>query len=134
VLSGGWKPGTFNQVCGAGWTASRAGDELTLSGLKGTAVGVLVYLYRNANHGVAEVWVDDGPRLRLDAYVPTSGGGYPGPYIRFFPVAEGLGPGPHTLHLRVLPDKNQEVRSNRHHVFELIHVLTAGAVGEPGKR
>lgn len=134
VLKGAWKPGTLDQVCGVGWTARRAGDELTLSGLTGTAVGVLVHLYRDANHGVAEVWVDDGPRLKIDAYVPTSGGSYPGPYIRFFPVAEGLAPGPHTLHVRVLPDKNPEVRSNRDHTFELIHVLTAGAAPGPGKR
>jgi len=75
--------------------ADRPGAELTLE-FTGTAIGA--YVLAGPDAGVAEARVDGGPPKRVDLYHRFSKGLH---YPRTVMFATDLGPGKHTLHLRI---------------------------------
>lgn len=131
VMDGTWQKGHFDKVCGGGWVGRDPGAELAFPDLEGTTFGVGVKLQRNRDYGVAEIWVDDGPRLKIDSYMPTSAGAWGGPAPTFYLVTEELPAGPHTLYVRILEEKNSEVSSNEKHTFELMNVYVDGVPFTP---
>lgn len=126
--TGKWRFGFFDRGQGTGWTGLQAGGELTFNEILGTAVGVVVRLQRDENYGMAEIWVDDGPPIKVDAYLPAAAGPGSGPNSQYYLVAENLPLARHTVHVRISPDKNPETGANTQHTFELMSLLVAGAV------
>jgi lysophospholipase L1-like esterase len=132
TMQGNWNKGRLDKSCGGGgWLGNDAGAELTFPNLEGTTFGVGVRVQRNRDFGIAEVWVDDGPHVKIDSYLPLSAGSWGGPVPNFTLVAENLSAGPHTLHVRILDEKNPEASSSQKHSFELMSVFVDGVPATP---
>ncbi len=131
TVQGSWEKGRFDKVCGGGWVGNGAGAELTFPDLVGTTFGVAVRVQRDRDYGIAALWVDDGPHVKIDGYMPSSAGSWGGPAPSFYLVAENLPAGSHTLHVRVLDEKNPEVSSTEKHTFELMNVFVDGVSVTP---
>lgn len=117
TLNNGWEPGSEDPFFGAGWKTSQPGSELSFV-LEGRAISVLFWRIKGAM-GQAEAWVDDGPRVLLEAWFDADWGGY----TPFQLVARDLGPGQHTLHVKLLETRHAQSTGN---AFELRAVMTAG--------
>lgn len=102
---------------GVAWRADEPGATLDVS-FQGTSCAVAYYRVKG-DMGRAEAWVDDGPPVLLEGWFEADWGGYSACTL----VSRGLDPGPHTLHVRVLPDRAEA--SGGHH-FEVHAVLVAG--------
>lgn len=131
TMQGNWKRGHFDKACGDGWVGYDAGSELIFPDLEGTTFGIGVRVQRNRNFGIAEAWVDDGAHLKIDSYLPSSAGAWGGPAPTFYLIAENLPAGIHTLHIRILEEKNPEVTSTPKHTFELMNVFVNGVPVSP---
>jgi lysophospholipase L1-like esterase len=131
TMQGNWNKGRYDKICGGGWVGKDTGAELIFPDLEGITFGVGVKTQRYRDYGMAEIWVDDGPHLKIDSYMPTSTGPWGGPVPVFYLVAENLPAGKHTLHVRVLDEKNPEVSSTEVHSFELMNVFVDGVPVTP---
>ncbi|MBN1429436.1 MAG: SGNH/GDSL hydrolase family protein [Anaerolineae bacterium] len=125
IIEGSWEIGYFNRRTGEGWVGEQVGDELIFEGLQGTAFGIILRKEGDVNFGMAEVWVDDGEPIKVDAFMPSSAGWY-GPAAQFHLVAKDLPLAAHTLHIRIIDEKNPETGDNTNHIVEVANVFAAG--------
>lgn len=114
----GWEPGIDDSLFGRGWRADKPGSLLEFT-VEGQAVSVLFWRIKGPM-GHAQAWVDDRPRVTLEAWFSADWGGY----TPFELIARDLAPGTHTLHVRLLSEKAPE--SNGYE-FQLRAVMTAGS-------
>jgi hypothetical protein len=116
----GWEVFTdpnFAGFFGKGWKTAAPGSTLEFK-VEGRAVSLLFYRIKGAM-GIARAQVDDQPPVTMDAWFDADWGGY----APFQLVARDLAPGPHTLRVTVLGDRNPESTGNEFHINA---VLIAG--------
>ncbi len=104
------------------WYGENVDDEITFS-VEGNAVSVMYTRHNNKLRGQVEVWVDEGPKVTLDAYWEETWG--PGTVLEV--IEEGLADGLHTLHVKVVESTSPGATG---HYFELHNVLKAGNIGD----
>ncbi|HOZ47547.1 MAG TPA: GDSL-type esterase/lipase family protein [Candidatus Hydrogenedentes bacterium] len=127
-ISEGWEVfdgGGFGPFYGPGWRTTSPGSVLEFE-VQGDAVSLVFYRIKGAM-GIAEAQVDDKPPTKMDAWFNADWGGY----TPFQLVARDLGPGPHTLRVTVLSEKNE---SSEGHEFRVQGVLCAGLEEAAGER
>ena len=95
---------------GKGWKTATPGSTLEFA-VEGRAASLLFYRIKGAM-GIAQAQVDDQPPVKMDAWFSADWGGY-GPFQL---VARDLAPGPHTLRVTVLGEKNPESTGNEFHI------------------
>lgn len=111
----GWGPGktSWGQDC---LEATAPGSVVSLT-VPGT-VTHLLYMRSEGDMGIAQVQVDGGAPMRLDAWTPSATG------INFcIKITEALEPGPHRVELRLSQEKADQSTGHR---FQLIGVMSAG--------
>ena len=113
----GWKECAGDARIGNGWETDQPGSTLTFT-VSGDAVSVLFWRIKGGM-GRAEAWMDDREPVLLEGWFSADWGGY----TPFQLIARDLGPGPHTLHIRLLEEKHEESTG---HDFQLRAVMTAG--------
>ncbi len=109
----GWEVFTdpaFGGFFGKGWKTATPGSTLEFT-VEGKAVSLLFYRIKGAM-GVARAQVDDQPPVNMDGWFSATWGGY----TPFQLVARDLAPGPHTLRVTLLGDKNPESTGNEFHI------------------
>ena len=99
------------------WTAETPGSEITFE-VKGSAIAILYSRYNTVNRGMAEVWLDNGKHILLNAHWNDTWG----PAIIFKMIGEFLESDKHTLHIKIV--KETDEWSNGH-FFQLLNVLSA---------
>jgi len=102
---------------GRTWWADEPGATLEVP-FEGTSCAIAYYRIKG-DQGRAEAWVDDREPVVLEGWFEADWGGY----SAFALIGRDLGPGEHTLHVRLLPDRAEGSRGHR---FEVHAVLVAG--------
>jgi lysophospholipase L1-like esterase len=103
----------------AGWSSNVPGNQIDFQ-VTGNAFSLVFTQNINADRGRAEVWVDEGEKTTIDAWMNEDWG----TRYSFKLVQEGLDDGVHTLHIRVLSESS--TTGNNIHIAR---VLAAGNVG-----
>jgi hypothetical protein len=111
------KSNTGWNVLPDGWTSKTPEAEITFE-IEGSAIAILYSRYNTADRGKAEVWLDNGKHIVLDAHWTDTWG----PATIFQMIGENLGAGKHTLHLKIA-GQIEDATSN--HFFQLLNVLKA---------
>lgn len=117
----GFEPTEPFQTYGPGWRAETPGSELAFT-VEGEAVSLLFWRVKGPM-GRAIAWVDDRDPVAMEGWFNADWGGF----TPFQLVARDLGPGPHTLRIRVLDERHPESAG---HEFRIHAVMTAGANAE----
>lgn len=117
AMSGGFAVGR-EATFGPCWAADAPGARIDVP-FEGSSVGVAHYRVKG-DMGRAKAWVDDGEPVVLEGWFEADWGGYSACTF----VALDLRPGPHTLHIEVLPERAEASGGHR---FEVHAVLAAGA-------
>jgi lysophospholipase L1-like esterase len=112
----GFTEGHTTQL-GTAWCADEPGATFELT-FEGSSCAVSHFRIKG-DMGRAEAWVDDGDRVLLEGWFEAEWGGYSACAF----IARDLGPGEHTLHVRLLPDRADASNGHR---FEIHGVLVAG--------
>jgi len=124
---GNWKKGTYECTAGlglgTGWCTDKSGDELVFELPACSTVSITYKRYQDNSYGIAEAWIDDGPRVRMDA--AYYGVPWPGPYAHFKIIQKGLEKKSHTLHIKVLSEKYSEIAAFPGNYFEVINILVS---------
>jgi lysophospholipase L1-like esterase len=115
LVNTGWSAGAVQ------WTSDTPGAELAFQ-IDGNAIAVKYDKKFDDIRGRAEVWVDDGPHLVIDAFFTETWGTKP----CFQLVAEGLPDGRHNLHSKILEEHDS--LSNGNYV-QILSVYKAGNIG-----
>ncbi len=115
----GWVRNGEDTQFGSGWKTETPGSLLEFK-VEGRAISVLFWRIKGPM-GIADAWVDDRKPVSLDAWFSADWGGY----TPFQLVARDLGPGSHTLHVRLRDDANP---ASTGHAFQLRAVMTAGVI------
>ncbi len=119
---------TIEPLSNAGWTASSSGWTTTGANnqidfkLTGNAISLIFTQNDDADRGRAEVWVDDGQAVTIDAYMNEDWG----TRYAFSLVQEGLSDDEHMLHI-----KSIEVSGTSGNKVNISRILSAGNVGVP---
>lgn len=106
-------------LLGPTWWADEPGATLEAR-FEGTSCAIAYYRIKG-DLGRAEVWVDDREPVVLEGWFEADWGGY----SAFALIGRDLGPGEHTLHVRLLPERAEGSQGHR---FEVHAVLVAGGV------
>jgi len=102
-----------------GWYAESVESQIDFK-LMGNAVSVIFTQNNKSNRGKAEVWVDEGEKTVIDAYMFDDWG----TKYAYALVQEGLADGEHVLHIKVLNETNTS--GNYVHIER---IMVAGNVG-----
>ncbi len=100
-----------------GWTTDRAGDEIVFR-VPGDFMAMRFYRIRG-DMGIAEVRIDGGEPVKLNAWFAPKWGGYVPSEV----IGRRLGPGVHEVRVRVLEETAPQSRGHR---FEIREILCAG--------
>ncbi len=109
----GWK------IASSGWISENAGDQIDFQVI-GNAFSLIFTQNDDANRGKAEVWIDDGEKKIIDAWMNEDWG----TRYAFTLIQEGLSDGNHIVHI-----KNIDQSSVSGHYVHIARLLTAGHVG-----
>jgi lysophospholipase L1-like esterase len=100
------------------WTSSKPGAEFIFP-FNGQSVGLTYSQFKDTIRGIADVWVDNLPAKKLNAYwTETWGKG-----TSMCMVAENLPNGPHMLHIKIT---NENSTGSKGHLFEFFSIMKAG--------
>ncbi|MCC6142469.1 MAG: SGNH/GDSL hydrolase family protein [Candidatus Hydrogenedentes bacterium] len=117
VTNEGWTQIEGDRRIGPGWKSDTPGSLLELT-VEGDTISLLFWRIKGPM-GRAQAWVDDGDAVMLEGWFDAEWGGY----MPFQVIARGLGPGPHTLHIRHLDEASP---GSTGHEFQVRAVMTAG--------
>jgi hypothetical protein len=120
VRNKGWRSFDRKDGGGIGWEADTPGDFLEFE-VEGTAISIIFYATKG-DRGMAEAWVDDGDRVKMDGWFPPDW-----KFAAFQLVAKDLTPGKHLLRVKVLEKRNE---ASKGHLFQIHSVLAAGLKGK----
>ncbi|MFC2137265.1 GDSL-type esterase/lipase family protein, partial [Bacteroidota bacterium] len=107
-------------IKGDGWFAEEINSEISFK-VDGNAVSILYSKHNDDFRGRAEVWIDNGTPITLDAYWEETWG----PATKFQLVKDGMESGEHTLHVKIIEESSNE---GERHYFEIQNVLKAGNI------
>ncbi len=110
-INNGWKKEKGS------WVATEAGAELVFK-VKGNSVAIQYTKHNTPDRGKAEVWLDNGEHLILDAYWTQTWG----PATLFKLLDGNMQEGEHELHVKVLNEKSEGSNGN---YFQLLNILIA---------
>ncbi len=112
LANSGW------QISSNGWTTAEANNQIDFQ-LSGNAISLIYTKNDDSDRGRAEVWVDDGPVVIIDAYMNQDWG----TMFAFSTIQEGLSDGQHTLHI-----KSIEASSTSGNKVNIARILCAGNI------
>lgn len=112
IANSGW------QVSSDGWTTTGANNQIDFQ-LSGNAISLIYTKNDDPDRGRAEVWVDDGPHVTIDAYMSADWG----TMFTFSTIQEGLSDEEHTLHI-----KSIEASSTAGNKVNIARILCAGNI------
>jgi lysophospholipase L1-like esterase len=112
------------------WSADTPGAELTFE-VDGNAIAVKYDKVYSTDRGRAEVWVDNGTHMVIDAFFTETWGTRP----CFQLVAEGLSDGNHTLHIKIMEEHDPLSSGNYLHILSVYkagNITSAPPIAVPG--
>lgn len=113
-------------ILNSGWTNTAKGWESETSGAQidfkilGNAISLIFTQTNGTQRGKAEVWVDEGPKTIINAYMNEDWG----TRYAFTLVEEGLDDGDHILHVKTLDESSTDGN-----FVEVTRLLVAGNIG-----
>jgi endoglucanase len=107
------------QLTESGWNTDTPGNQIDFK-LMGNAFSVVFTQNDSDQRGKAELWVDEGEKIVIDAYMNEDWG----TRYAFALIQEGLGDGEHTVHIRSV-----EETSTQGHFVQISRLLVAGNIG-----
>ncbi len=113
----GWEKTAEDPFFGAGWKAIQPGSVIEFE-IEGKAVSLLTWRIKGPM-GRAEAWVDNGQPIKLEGWFDATWGGF----MPFQLMARDLNPGKHTLHVRLLEERDAQSTGN---AFQIHAVMSAG--------
>lgn len=113
VENSGWR------IEDAGWESETVGSQISFR-IRGNAVSLVFTQNISANRGRAEVWVDNGPKKIIDAFMNENWG----TRYAFALVNEGLTNDDHILNIKIISES-----STSGNFVQLSRVLVAGNIG-----
>ncbi|MGD9991658.1 MAG: cellulase family glycosylhydrolase [Salinivirgaceae bacterium] len=103
----------------AGWISDTPGHQIDFK-VMGNAFSVVFTQNNSDQRGKAELWVDEGEKIVIDAYMNEDWG----TRYAFALIEEGLSDGEHTVHIRSVAET-----STQGHFVQISRLLVAGKIG-----
>ncbi len=102
-----------------GWTTEVPDNQIDFN-IMGNAFSVVFTQNNSDQRGKAELWVDEGEKIIIDAYMNEDWG----TRYAFALIQEGLSDGEHTVHIRSVDET-----STQGHFVQISRLLVAGNIG-----